>query len=98
MRHQVERLKHVAPRQGVKLARALTAAFVAIGMMVTGSVVLSSSTANADSSKADGSLCTPQTIGLGDDTSDAKVDSGVATYVRGRQHAKLFRTEWKSES
>lgn len=86
MRHQVERLKHVAPRQGVKLARALTAAFVAIGMMVTGSVVLSSSTANADSSKADGSLCTPQTIGLGDDTSDAKVDSGVATYVGGNMY------------
>ena len=86
MRHQVERLKHVAPRQGVKLARALTAAFVAIGMMVTGSVVLSSSTANADSSKADGSLCTPQTIGLGDNTSDAKVDSGVATYVGGNMY------------
>ena len=86
MRHQVERLKHVAPRQGVKLVRALTAAFVAIGMMVTGSVVLSSSTANADSSKADGSLCTPQTIGLGDNTSDAKVDSGVATYVGGNMY------------
>ena len=86
MRHQVERPKHVAPRQGVKLARALTAAFVAIGMMVTGSVILSFSAANADSSKADGSLCTPQTIGLGDDTSDAKVDSGVATYVGGNMY------------
>ena len=33
MRHQVERLKHVALRQGVKPARALTAALVAVGMM-----------------------------------------------------------------
>lgn len=86
MRHQVERLKHVALKHGVKPARALTATLVAVGMMVTGSVVLGSSIANADSSKADGSLCTPQTIGLGDDTSDAKVDSGVATYVGGNMY------------
>ena len=33
MRHQVERLKHVALRQGVKPARALTATLVAVGMM-----------------------------------------------------------------
>ena len=33
MRHQVERLKHVALRHGVKPARALTATLVAVGMM-----------------------------------------------------------------
>lgn len=51
MRHQVERLKHVALRQGVKPARALTAALVAVGMMVTGSVVLSSSSTHQASSR-----------------------------------------------
>ena len=86
MRHQVERLKHVALRQGVKPARALTAAIVAVGMMATAAVSIGSSSANADSDMADGSLCTPQTIGLGDDTSNAKVDSGVATYVGGNMY------------
>lgn len=82
MRHQVERLKHVAPRQGVKLARALTAAFVAIGMMVTGSVVLSSSTANADDHN-NGAICTPTTEPLGDQTSGSGNDEGIATFVGG---------------
>ena len=83
MRHQVERLKHVAPRQGVKLARALTAAFVAIGMMVTGSVVLSSSTANADDGHNNGAICTPTTEPLGDQTSGSGNDEGIATFVGG---------------
>ena len=86
MRHQVERLKHVAPKQGIKPARALTAAIVAVGMMATAAVSIGSSSANAGSGMADGSLCTPQTIGLGDDTSNAKVDSGVATYVGGNMY------------
>ena len=86
MRHQVERLKHVALRQGVKPARALTATLVAVGMMAAAAISFVPTSANADSGKTDGSLCTPQTIGLGDDTSDAKVDSGVATYVGGNMY------------
>ena len=81
MRHQVERLKHVALRQGTKPARAFTAALVAIGMMVTGSVVLGSSTANADDGHDDGAICTPTSISLGTDTGSGTVDSGIATYV-----------------
>lgn len=83
MRHQVERLKHVALRQGTKPARAFTAALVAIGMMVTGSVVLGSSTANADDTHNDGAICTPQSISLGPDTGKGTVDKGIATYVGG---------------
>ena len=83
MRHQVERPKHVALRQGVKLARALTAAFVAIGMMVTGSVVLSSSTASADGDHNNGAICTPTTEPLGDQTSGSGNDEGIATFVGG---------------
>lgn len=81
MRHQVERLKHVALRQGTKPARAFTAALVAIGMMVTGSVVLNSSTASADDGYDDGAICTPTSISLGTDTGSGTVDSGIATYV-----------------
>lgn len=86
MRHQVERPKHVALRQGAKPARALTAALVAVGMMAAAAISFVPTGANADSGKTDGSLCMPQTIGLGDDTSDAKVDSGVATYVGGNMY------------
>ena len=82
MRHQVERLKHVALKQGTKPARALTAALVAVGMMMTGSVVLSS-TANADDGHNDGAICTPQSISLGPDTDKGTVDKGIATYVGG---------------
>ena len=83
MRHQVERLKHVALRQGVKPARALTATLVAIGMMVTGSVVLGSSTANADGDHNNGAICTPTTEPLGDQTSGSGNDEGIATFVGG---------------
>lgn len=83
MRHQVERLKHVALRQGTKPARAFTAALVAIGMMVTGSVVLGSSTANADDTHNDGAICTPTTEPLGDQTSGSGNDEGIATFVGG---------------
>ena len=83
MRHQVERLKHVALRQGVKPARALTAALVAVGMMVTGSVVLGSSTANADGGHNNGAICTPTTEPLGDQTSGSGNDEGIATFVGG---------------
>ena len=60
MRHQVERLKHVAPKHGVKPARALTAALVAVGMMAAAAISFVPTSANADSAKTDGSLCTPQ--------------------------------------
>ena len=83
MRHQVERLKHVALKHGVKPARALTATLVAVGMMVTGSVVLGSSTANADGNHNDGAICTPTTEPLGDQTSGSGNDEGIATFVGG---------------
>lgn len=83
MRHQVERLKHVALRQGVKPARALTATLVAVGMMVTGSVVLGSSTANADDGHNNGAICTSTTEPLGDQTSGSGNDEGIATFVGG---------------
>lgn len=38
MRHQVERLKHVALKHGVKPVRALTATLVAVGMMATAAI------------------------------------------------------------
>ena len=83
MRHQVERLKHVALRQGAKPARALTATLVAVGMMVTGSVVLRSSTANADDGHNNGAICTPKSVSLGTDTDGGREDTGIATYVGG---------------
>lgn len=88
MRHQVERLKHVALKHvalkhGVKPARALTATLVAVGMMVTGSVVLGSSTANADGGHNNGAICTPTTETLGDQTSGSGNDEGIATFVGG---------------
>lgn len=83
MRHQVERLKHVALKHGVKLARALTATLVAVGMMVTGSVVLGSSTANADGGHNNGAICTPTTEPLGDQISGSGNDEGIATFVGG---------------
>ena len=38
MRHQVERLKHVALKRGIKPAHALTATLVAVGMMATAAI------------------------------------------------------------
>lgn len=83
MRHQVERLKHVALKHGVKPARVLTATLVAVGMMATGSVVLGSSTANADGGHNNGAICTPTTEPLGDQTSGSGNDEGIATFVGG---------------
>lgn len=83
MRHQVERLKHVALKHGVKPARALTATLVAVGMMVTGSVVLGSSTANADGGHNNGAICTPKSVSLGTDTGVGTEDTGIATYAGG---------------
>lgn len=84
MRHQVERLKHVALRQGVKPARALTAALVAVGMMATIAVTSPIPAYNAKAEEpADGKTCTPASVGLGDDMSVEGSDTGVATYVGG---------------
>lgn len=84
MRHQVERLKHVALRQGVKPARALTAALVAVGMMATIAVTSPIPAYNAKAEEpADGKTCTPASVGLGDDMSVTGTDTGVATYVGG---------------
>lgn len=83
MRHQVERLKHVALKHGVKPARALTATLVAVGMMVTGSVALGSSTANADGGHNNGAICTPKSVSLGTDTGVGTEDTGIATYAGG---------------
>lgn len=84
MRHQVERLKHVALKHGVKPARALTATLVAVGMMVTIAVTSPISAYNAKAEEpADGKTCTPASVDLGDDMSVTGTDTGVATYVGG---------------
>lgn len=86
MRHQVERLKHIVLKRGIQPARALTATLIAVGMMAAAAISFVPTSANADSGKSDGSLCAPQTIDLGDDTSKSTVDSGVATYVGGNMY------------
>lgn len=84
MRHQVERLKHVALKHGVKPARALTATLVAVGMMATIAVTSPISAYNAKAEEpADGKTCTPASVDLGDDMSVTGTDTGVATYVGG---------------
>lgn len=84
MRHQVERLKHVALRQGVKPARALTAALVAVGMMATAAIsfVLPPTSANADDDHDDGKVFVPSSITMGDSgASTNDIDTGLATFV-----------------
>lgn len=88
MRHQVERLKHVALRQGVKPVRALTATLVAVGMMATAAIffVLPTTTsANADDSYGDygdGKVFVPSSITMGDSgASTNDIDTGLATFV-----------------
>lgn len=84
MRHQVERLKHVALKHGVKPARALTATLVAVGMMATIAVTSPIPAYNAKAEEpTDGKTCTPASVGLGDDMSVTGTDTGVATYVGG---------------
>ena len=84
MRHQVERLKHIALKHGVKPARALTATLVAVGMMAAIAVTSPIPAYNAkadENSLADGSKCTPTSYTLGDTSGVASEDTGVATYV-----------------
>lgn len=85
MRHQVERLKHVALRHGVKPARALTATLVAVGMMATMAVtsVTPSRNANAANANSEAGICTPTSVSLGTDTSGGTEDTGIATYAGG---------------
>lgn len=85
MRHQVERLKHVALRHGVKPARALTATLVAVGMMATMAVtsVTPSRNANAANANSEAGICTPTSVSLGTDTGGGTEDTGIATYAGG---------------
>ena len=85
MRHQVERLKHVALKHGVKPARALTATLVAVGMMATMAVtsVTPSRNANAANANSEAGICTPTSVSLGTDTSGGTEDTGIATYAGG---------------
>lgn len=68
-------------------ARSLTAAALAVAMMasVAVSALLPTYSATADTSAAP-SICTPQSISLGDDVDASTVDSGVATYVGGNMY------------
>lgn len=82
MRHQVERPKHVALRQGAKRARALTAALVAVGMMAAAAISFVPTGANADDKKEDGDFATSSTIHMGDSSTNVNErDKGLATYV-----------------
>ena len=85
MRHQVERLKHVALKHGVKPARALTATLVAVGMMATMAVtsVTPSRNANAANANSEAGICTPTSVSLGTDTGVGTEDTGIATYAGG---------------
>lgn len=85
MRHQVERLKHVALKHGVKPARALTATLVAVGMMATMAVtsVTPSRNANAANANSKAGICTPKSVSLGTDTGVGTEDTGIATYAGG---------------
>lgn len=85
MRHQVERLKHVALKHGVKPARALTATLVAVGMMATMAVtsVTPSRNANAANANSKAGICTPKFVSLGTDTGVGTEDTGIATYAGG---------------
>lgn len=85
MRHQVERLKHVALKRGVKPARALAATLVAVGMMATMAVtsVTPSRNANAANANSEAGICTPKSVSLGTDTGVGTEDTGIATYAGG---------------
>lgn len=85
MRHQVERLKHVALKHGVKPARTLTATLVAVGMMATMAVtsVTPSRNANAANANSKAGICTPKSVSLGTDTGVGTEDTGIATYAGG---------------
>lgn len=60
----------------------LLAAFTAVAMMFATAVpALMPKPAMADDPEVEGAICTPQDITMGDNTSDAKKDDGIATWV-----------------
>lgn len=65
--------------------RSLTAAAIAVAMMVAVAVtsLLPAYNAKADESHNDGAICTPTTEPLGDQTSGSGNDEGIATFVGG---------------
>lgn len=83
MRHQVEQLKHVAPKHGVKPVCALTAALVAVAMMATMAVTSLTPSRNANAADADNKagIYKPTSVILGTDTGVGTEDTGIATYV-----------------
>ncbi|MGO4973143.1 SpaA isopeptide-forming pilin-related protein [Bifidobacterium boum] len=85
MRHQVEQLKHVAPKHGVKPVCALTAALVAVAMMATMAVTSLTPSRNANAADADNKagIYKPTSVSLGTDTGVGTEDTGIATYVGG---------------
>lgn len=85
MRHQVERLKHVALKRGIQPARALTATLIAVGMMATMAVtsVAPSRNANAANANNEAGICTPKSVSLGTGTTAGTEDTGIATYAGG---------------
>lgn len=85
MRHQVERLKHVALKRGIKPARALTATLIAVGMMATMAVTSVAPSRNASAANAnnEAGICTPKSVSLGTDTTAGTEDTGIATYAGG---------------
>lgn len=83
MRHQVERLKHVAPKHGVKPVCALTAALAVVAMMATMAVTSLIPFRNANAANSEAGICTPKSVSLGTDTGVGTEDTGIATYVGG---------------
>lgn len=77
------RMKHGSGRGEATSAKPrLLAAFTAVAMMFATAVpALMPKTAVADDPEVEGAICTPQDITMGDDTSDAKIDDGIATWV-----------------
>ena len=77
------RMKHGSGRGPATSAKPrLLAAFTAVAMMFATAVpALMPKAANADDGLANGSICVPEDKPLGDDTSNAEQDNGIATWV-----------------
>lgn len=76
-------MKHGSDRGPTTSAKPrLLAAFTAVAMMFATAVpALMPKAANADDGLANGSICVPEDKPLGDDTSNAEQDNGIATWV-----------------
>ena len=77
------RMKHGSDRgPTISMKPRLLAAFTAVAMMFATAVpALMPKAANADDGLANGSICVPEDKPLGDDTSNAERDNGIATWV-----------------